>query len=65
MKFTIYTLPFCGICHMIKDKLESKHIQYEEEDFTSIAEYLQTDHAPALKITDGNKVVPWHNNKCK
>lgn len=56
MKFTLYTLPTCGICHMIKTKLETKNIQYEERPFEEIASYLQIDHAPVLKITSENKV---------
>lgn len=56
MQFILYTLPTCGICHMIKTKLEEKNILYEEKDFEEIASYLQTDHAPALKITHDNDV---------
>ena len=56
MQFILYTLPTCGICHMIKTKLEEKNIPYEEKDFEEIASYLQTDQAPALKITHDNDV---------
>lgn len=56
MDFTLYTLPNCGICHMIKTKLEQKQIAYEEQDFTEIADYLQTDHAPVLKIAHEGQV---------
>ena len=56
MYFTLYTLPSCGICHMIKTKLESKNIPYTEENLSAIADYLQIDHAPVLKITNGDKV---------
>lgn len=56
MIFTLYTLPSCGICHMIKTKLNSKNIQFEEKDFSEIAAFLQTDHAPILKIANGDKV---------
>ena len=55
MEFILYTLPTCGICHMIKTKLEEKNIQYEERNFEDIAAYLQTDHAPALKIVHNNE----------
>ena len=56
MQFTLYTLPTCGICHMVKTKLEEKNIQYEEKSFEEIASYLQTDHAPALKIVHDKNV---------
>lgn len=55
MEFILYTLPTCGICHMIKTKLEEKNIQYEQRNFEDIATYLQTDHAPALKIVHNNE----------
>ena len=56
MQFTLYTLPTCGICHMIKTKLQEKNIQYEERNFEEIASYLQTDQAPALKIVYNDDV---------
>ena len=56
MQFILYTLPTCGICHMIKTKLEEKNIQYEERNFEEIASYLQTDQAPALKIVHNDDV---------
>ena len=56
MQFILYTLPTCGICHMIETKMEEKNIPYEEKDFEEIASYLQTDQAPALKITHDNDV---------
>ena len=72
MTFTLYTLPTCGICHMIKTKLQEKNIQFEEADFSEIADYLQTDRAPILKIkqddsnikfiTSPNEMVQLINN---
>lgn len=56
MQFTLYTLPSCGICHMIKTKLEQKNIAYEEKPLEEIAEYLHIDHAPVLKINHEEKV---------
>lgn len=56
MEFTLYTLPTCGICHMIKTKLENKNIAFKEENFSEIADLLQTDHAPVLKMADSDKV---------
>lgn len=56
MEFVLYTLPTCGICHMIKAKLNEYNISYIEDDFEKIASYLQTDRAPVLKITHNEKV---------
>lgn len=56
MQFILYTLPTCGICHMIKTKLKEKNINYEEQNFEEIASYLQTDQAPVLKIIYDNDV---------
>lgn len=55
MKFILYTLPTCGVCHMIKTKLEKKNIQYEEHDLTEIADSLNIDHAPVLKVINDNE----------
>lgn len=44
----LYTLPNCGICHMVKTKLQEKNILFEEKDFSLIAETINSDHAPAL-----------------
>lgn len=56
MTFTLYTLPTCGVCRMIKTKLEQKNIEYEEKPLEEIASYLQIDHAPVLKINHEGKV---------
>lgn len=45
---TLYTLPNCGICHMVKTKLKGKNIIFEEKDFSLIAATINSDHAPAL-----------------
>lgn len=55
MKFILYTLPTCGVCHMIKTKLEKKNIEYEERDLTEIADSLNIDHAPVLKVINDNE----------
>lgn len=56
MTFTLYTLPTCGICRMIKTKLEQKNINYEEKPLEEIADYLNVDHAPVLKISHEEQV---------
>lgn len=52
MKITLYSLPNCAICKMIKKKLEEKNIKYTEKDFSEIANIIKSDHAPALEIYD-------------
>ena len=47
---TLYTLPNCPICNMIKTKMQQKNIPYEEKDFSIVAEKLNTDRAPVLDV---------------
>ena len=56
MEFTLYTLPNCSICHMIKTKLNEKQIKYTEAGLNEIASILNIDHAPVLKISHNEKV---------
>ena len=51
MSVILYTLPSCGICKMIKTKLQAANIDYTEKDLTNYAEELRTDHAPVLETT--------------
>ena len=69
---TLYTLPTCGICHMIKDKMISRGIKFEERDFGEVAELMQLDRAPLLKIEHENgeeyymsptKMIEWINKQ--
>ena len=50
---TIYTLPVCPICAMIKKKLAEKEIPYVERPFEELPEFLDTDRAPVLAIDNG------------
>lgn len=52
---TLYTLPTCGICHMIKTKLQQRNIPFEEKDFSLIAHAIQSDRAPALCLEEDGK----------
>ena len=72
MSVELYTLPDCGICHMIKTKLEEKHIDFEEKDFNQIAESMGLDRAPLLLVNSGAgqllfmspaKMVDWINKQ--
>lgn len=53
----LYTLPNCGICHMVKTKLQEKNILFEEKDFSLIAETINSDHAPALAYEQNGQTL--------
>ena len=59
MNITLYTLPNCGICNMVKTKLKTKKIPFQEKNFENIAEIIQSNRAPALKVIDdfGNQII--------
>lgn len=63
----LYTLPTCGICNMIKTKLNQKNIPYEERDFTEFAGKYGVDRAPAMVVdglepmTSPSNMVNWIN----
>ena len=67
----LYSLPNCGICNMVKTKLNSKKINFIEKDFQNIAEKIQSDHAPAIEIIDDkhtilnspSEIVAWINKQ--
>ena len=63
----LYTLPNCGICHMVRTKLQNKNILFEEHDFQEIADVIHSDHAPALEVENNiynspTEIVQWINN---
>lgn len=65
---TLYSLPSCGICHMVKTKLQQKQIQFEEKNFAEIAEIIHSDHAPALEAegifyNSPTEIVAWINKQ--
>ena len=64
----LYTLPDCGICKMVKAKLQKKQIPYEEKNFAIIAQELGLEQAPVLVVKSENhedyfmspkKIVDW------
>lgn len=68
---TLYTLPSCGICHMVKTKLKERNIPFEEKDFSLIADIIKSDRAPVLQIEKNGEtqilnsitgMVAWINN---
>ena len=50
---TLYTLPACPICKMIKAKFAAKNILFNEASFEEIAGKLNTDRAPVMEISNG------------
>lgn len=69
MMITLYTLPNCGICNMVKTKLKQKSISFEEKPFSDIAATINSDHAPALEdefhniYNSPSAIVQWINNR--
>ena len=53
----LYTLPSCGICNMIKTKMNEKNIPFLEEDFSKIADVVKTDFAPVLVTGEGKTLL--------
>ena len=49
---TIYTLPTCPICEMVKKKLTAKDIPFVERPFEELPDVLNTDRAPVLSVDD-------------
>ena len=71
MKVQIYTLPNCGLCKMIKQKMTEANIAFEEHNFEEIAAELYIDRAPVLKIgeniyiTSPTEMVSWINEQVR
>lgn len=66
---TIYTLPTCGTCRMIKMKMQQKNIPYQESnDINSLQEKINVERVPVLKINDETflttptEINQWINN---
>lgn len=64
MIVNLYTLPHCGICHMIKLKMQDKNIPFNECDFNEIANKLNVDRAPVLEVISNVNIQenPMHVN---
>jgi glutaredoxin-like YruB-family protein len=61
-KVTVYTSPTCGFCHMLKEYLTSKKVEFTEKDITQDKEafdyVLNTIGQAATPVTDiGGEVV--------
>ena len=47
---TLYTLPNCPICNMVKTKLAAKSIEFKELNLENYIKILHTDRAPVLCV---------------
>ena len=60
---TLYTLPTCPICEMVKKKLNTKEIPYVERPFEELPEQIKTDRAPVLYNEDIFLLTPTEINE--
>lgn len=64
---TIYTTEACPRCKILKKKLDSKNIQYEEINDIEILKSLDIYEVPVLEIDNEllefNKANEWVNNQ--
>ena len=61
LMINLYTLPTCGICKMVKTKLQEKNIPFEEKDFSIIAAKINSDRAPALEVINNGETTIYNN----
>lgn len=53
-----YSIPNCGICKVMKKKLELRGIPFEEiQDGEFAAEKFNTDHFPVVELEDGSALM--------
>ncbi len=54
---TLYTSDTCGICRMVKMKLEKKGIQYKNEKNIDDLVAMGVQRLPVMKLEDGTMMV--------
>lgn len=54
---TLYTSDTCGICRMVKMKLEKKGIQYKNEKNIDDLVVMGIQRLPVMKLEDGTMMV--------
>jgi len=57
MEIILYTLPTCGICKIIEQKMLKKNISFKIKPFEEIMDTIHSDHAPALKIINNDNEI--------
>ena len=65
---TLYTTPTCGICRMVKIKLQQKNINYKEASVEQLAQVIDIQRAPVLQVeqtffTSPTEIVNWINQQ--
>ena len=67
---TLYTLPTCGICKVIKTKLERKNISFvESQEVEQLVKEKGIEHFPVLMLEDKTilnspkEINNWINNQ--
>ena len=50
MEVTLYTLPTCGMCKLLKEQLNRKKIVFKEVQDLNILEKKKIIHVPTLEI---------------
>lgn len=65
----IYTTPTCGICKMVKAKLNAKQIPFEEYNLEDYVEQFNVSAAPVVQLDDDTlltgaiKINDWINQQ--
>lgn len=54
---TLYTSDTCGVCRMVKMKLEKKHIPYQNEKNIDDLIAMGIQRLPVLKLEDGTMMT--------
>ena len=65
---TLYTTPTCGICRMVKTKLQQKNIEYKEANAEDLLKIMDIQRAPVLQVEDTfltspTEIVNWINQQ--
>lgn len=53
-QITLYSTPWCGYCHRLKDQLSREGIEYDEVDIEQHPEAAET----VANANNGNQTVP-------
>ena len=50
MNIILYSTPTCGMCHVLKNKLKEKNINYSNIEQTAILRKENITHVPVLEV---------------
>ena len=54
---TVYSLPTCGQCRVLKKKLEEKNISFTVVEDIEVMKELGIQGVPVLQFDDGSKLI--------